>query len=132
MNEPEPTPTTLAPPSTPSADSTDTTKPPPRRSCRLSGNLLTLAVGTKTTHYRLEEIPSHPLCGRPAYRLTKLLPDGAPSSRAYEVILTQWGPNCDCGDETFRHQNTADHCKHISALRALGKLRSVTGEELSR
>ncbi len=116
------------PSDTPSTDSAGSTPAPsrddakPTRSCKLSGNVLSIRLGDDITDYRLEEIDSHPLCGRPAFRLTKLV-NGEPAE-FYEVIRTDWGDQCDCADWTFRHQNTADTCKHIASLRAIGKLRA--------
>jgi hypothetical protein len=110
-------------PSQPSDGCPEAPTPQPQRSCKLSENRLTLRIGDKITEYRLEELESHPLIGLPAFRLTKL--KGGEPSDYYEVILTQWGPECNCADATFRHQNDGTYCKHISALMAAGKLSTV-------
>jgi hypothetical protein len=52
-----------------------------------------------------------------AFRLRK--PDGA----AYDVALTEHGPNCSCPDFTFsREGKDPAGCKHLKALRAWGLL----------
>jgi hypothetical protein len=50
-----------------------------------------------------------------AFRLAKA--DGT----NYDVAETPYGPTCDCGDQTWRHEGRDIlGCKHIRALRALG------------
>lgn len=75
----------------------------------------------KVTEYAVEFLESHPDCGAPAWRLSKLA--GGEIVEKYDVILTEHGAECDCPDFTFCRQYQEKGCKHVAACRAVGLLR---------
>ncbi len=75
------------------------------------------------THYTVESLTDTPAVVGPAVRLRRI-DGGKPSSEAvYDVAMTEFGVTCSCADETFRHGNTQQHCRHCQAAQDRGLLR---------
>lgn len=66
------------------------------------------------TAYKVEDVRPDKRIANPAYSLTK--DDGT----VYHVAVTQWGPACDCPDNTYRRERTGEACKHLRACMAVG------------
>ena len=101
-------------PSTASAAAAAPAPSTARRTARLI-HVLRIGEGEKVTHYALEELDPNVEVGSPAFRLAKI-----GSSDVYDVIRTDHGYECNCGDGHFRRQNTEEKCKHVGALKAVG------------
>ena len=108
-------------PSGPSSTSPKKATSKPKRFLRLSadGKRLSIIRGKRVDSYVVERLDPHPMCGRLAWRLTKMV-DGR-SSNVYDVILTQWGVQCDC-----RGFLRWGKCKHVDSLFAAGKFSLLT------
>jgi hypothetical protein len=77
---------------------------------------LALVLSIDETVYRIEPVEA---VGR-VYRLEKVMNAGV---QHYNVVLTPFGPTCDCGDYEFRREGLdAKGCKHIQALAHYGML----------
>ena len=74
----------------------------------LAGRLMLLI---RDTPYSVRRIACDPVVADLAFRLLK--PDGT----IYDVIQTQYGPECDCPDFIFRRDGLDPvGCKHVRAL----------------
>lgn len=111
-------------PSTESAPSPKEQKPLPTRSCLLFVVLDVPNHQTKSmeqTTYRLRKLGRKPGVIPPAWTLTKLTEHGGDSDQ-YTVHRDSHGYHCTCMDNIARREPTGTHCKHVSALTALGLL----------
>lgn len=73
-------------------------------------------LGKKTvrTRYRVVDLDPDPAIGSPAISLEK------ENGTKYDIILTEHGWRCDCGDAEFRRANSPLYCKHVVTAIAAG------------
>jgi hypothetical protein len=88
---------------------------------------LQLALTIRETTYGVQPIACDALIASRAFRLSK--DDGT----AYDVIQTQFGPECDCPDFIYRRAGIdPGGCKHVRALAAYGMIERCHVAAVSR
>jgi hypothetical protein len=96
---------------------TTTTSRAERRPRRAAGAAegIGLDLRIRGTTYGVDHVPCAPDAARRLYRLRK--PDGT----WYDVVQTEYGPECDCPDFVYRRAGLDPAgCKHVRALVAFG------------
>jgi hypothetical protein len=86
-----------------------------RRPRRAASAGIGLVLRIQETAYGVDHVPCAPDAARRLYRLRK--PDGT----WYDVVQTEYGPECDCPDFIYRRAGLdPSGCKHVRALVAFG------------
>lgn len=120
---------TLQPPSTPSDAPPKAISPGFVRSLALFVVLNIPNHSTRmmeNTTYRLKKLPRRPGVIPPSWQMTKLTESGC-DGETYTIHRDNFGWHCTCASGTYRHQNTAERCKHCDCLIAAG----LMGDELA-